>query len=131
MMPLLLYNNILFTNNIFRNHKPISTVWEKNGYEITHHFEFEPPMTPPPVVPSSRPSVEPPIVNRRPIPANRISGPIDLTSEAASIAGIANSAPIPAPNHALNIPKPQQTGQLNMRTDIGSKRPSVSQELLW
>ena len=90
-------------------------------------------MTPPPVGSSARPPiVEPPIVNRRPIPANGnnsqlFPGPIDLTSEPTSITGIAHQAPIPTPNRSTNIPKPPQTGQPNMRTDIGSKRPSVSQ----
>ena len=91
-------------------------------------------MTPPPVGSSARPPVEPPIVNRRPIPANGnnsqlFPGPIDLTSEPTSITGIAHQAPIPTPNRSTNIPKPPQTGQLNTRTDIGSKRPSVSQEI--
>lgn len=115
----------------FRNHKAISTVWEKHGYEITHHFEFEPPMIPPPVHSSSRPPNDPPIVNRRPLPTNsnantsqflnsNTGNPIDLTAEAASIAGIVN--PPPQPSRLL---KPQQNGQLNMKTNIGSKRPSV------
>ena len=91
-------------------------------------------MTPPPVGSSARPPVEPPIVNRRPIPVNGnnsqlFPGPIDLTSEPTSITGIAHQAPIPTPNRSTNIPKPPQTGQLNTRTDIGSKRPSVSQEI--
>ena len=117
----------------FRNHKAIATVWEKHGYEITHHFEFEPPMIPPPVISSSHPPLDPPVVNRRPplVYTNsqhlnsNTGNPIDLTSEAASIAGIVNPTPSPRPSQSANILKPQQNGQLNMRTNVGSKRPSV------
>ena len=116
----------------FRNHKAIATVWEKHGYEITHHFEFEPPMIPPPVISSSQPPMDPPVVNRRPALVytnattsqhlkSNTGNPIDLTAEAASIAGIVN----PPPSQSANILKPQQNGQLNMRTNVGSKRPSV------
>ena len=91
-------------------------------------------MIPPPVHSSSRPPNDPPIVNRRPLPTNanattsqflksNTGNPIDLTAEAASLAGIVNPPP-PPPSHLL---KPQQNGQLNMRTNIGSKRPSVRQ----
>ena len=120
----------------FRNHKAIATVWEKHGYEITHHFEFEPPMIPPPIISSARPTMDPPVVNRRPLPTNTNAttsqylksnprNPIDLTAEAASIAGIANPPPIQRPSQQANILQPQQNVQLNMRTNIGSKRPSV------
>ena len=120
----------------FRNHKAIATVWEKHGYEITHHFEFEPPMIPPPVISSSQPPMDPPVVNRRPALVytnattsqhlkSNTGNPIDLTAEAASIAGIVNPPPTQRPSQSANILKPQQNGQLNMRTNVGSKRPSV------
>ena len=91
-------------------------------------------MIPPPVHSSSRPPNDPPIVNRRPLPTNATAttsqflksntgNPIDLTAEAASLAGIVN--PPPRPSQPANLLKPQQNGQLNMRTNIGSKRPSV------
>ena len=134
---LMIFDNMILSsdnNNTFRNHKPIATIWEKNGYEINHHFEFEPPLPPPPVLPSNRPPAEPPVVNRR-HPVNNgtgntsqfLSNHIDLTAETAPLAGIrTNQPPIPMPNPSANLSKPQQPSHLNMPTNIGSKRPSVS-----